>query len=169
MIKTSESMPLTPETRSDRQRTRRTRRFGEVKRNSKTFREGATMVEFAIVAPVFILILLASFEFIRLNMIRNLVQDAAYFAARDSMVPGATASEAEAVAKKVLGFMNTQGAEITINDGNSLSTNSQNISVTITVPIAENSFLIPKFSNGMEFSATATLNTERYSGYYAPE
>ena len=59
-------------------------------------RRGATAVEFALVAQVLFVIVLGAVEFSRLNMIRNLAQDAAYFAARDSMVPGA--SEAETIA-----------------------------------------------------------------------
>lgn len=124
------------------------------------------MVEFAIAAPVFLLILFASFEMIRLNMIRNLIQDAAYFAARDAMVPGATVEEAEAAANQILGYMNTKGAEISINNGQSLNDDSESVTVMITVPISENSFLIPNFSGGLEFTATATMNTERYQGYY---
>lgn len=132
-------------------------------------RRGATAVEFAIVAPVFFLVLFASYEFIRLNMIRNLVQDAAYFAARDAIVPGASSAEAEATANRVLGFMNTQGARITINNGGQLDNNSETVTVSITVPVADNSFLIPKFSTNMEFSAAATMRTERYHGYYHPD
>ena len=54
-------------------------------------RAGATAVEFAIVAPIFFLIMLASFEFSRLNVIRHTADNAAYEAARHAMVPGATA------------------------------------------------------------------------------
>lgn len=132
-------------------------------------RIGATAVEFAIVAPVFLLIVFSCLEFIRLNMIRNLVQDAAYFAARDAMVPGATVEEAEAAANQILATMNTQGADITINDGSGLDDDSGTVTVTITVPVAENSFFIPNFSGGMEFTSTAVMNTERYHGYYDPD
>ena len=129
-------------------------------------RKGATLVEFAIIAPIFFLIVFACIEFIRLNMIRNLVQDAAYFAARDAMVPGATAGEAEARAAEILSFMNTQGAEITINDGDGLDDDSDSVTVTISVPISENSFLVPAYSGDMVLSSTAVMRTERYSGYY---
>ena len=138
-------------------------------RRRKQNRSGAAMVEFAIMAPIFFLIVFASFEFIRLNMIRNLVQDAAYFACRDAIVPGATEEEAAAVANKLLGFMNTKGATVVVNNGNPLNNASEEVTVTITVPVADNSFLIPTFSEGMVFSATATMATERYHGYYHPE
>lgn len=149
-------------------RNRTMNRFIQRRFPTRPNRSGAALVEFAIVAPVLLLILFASIEFIRLSMIRNLVQDAAYFAARDAMVPGATEAEAEASANQILGYMNTQGATITINNGAGLTDDSDSVTVTITVPIAENSFLVPQFSNNMEFSATATMTTERYQGYYNP-
>ncbi|MEE2641387.1 MAG: TadE family protein [Planctomycetota bacterium] len=132
-------------------------------------RQGGAMVELAIMTPVFLLLIFACFEFIRLNMIRNLVQDAAYFAARDAMVPGATVDEAEEAAEQILDYMNTKGAEISINQGGSLNDDSDTVTVTITVPVADNSFLIPNFSNAMEFTSTATMHTERYHGYYEPD
>ena len=64
-------------------------------RNLKLDRTGAALVEFAIVAPIFLLIVFASIEIIQLNMIKKLVQEAAYFSARDAMVPGASIEEAQ--------------------------------------------------------------------------
>lgn len=131
-------------------------------------REGLATLEFALVAPAFFIMIFASIEFSRLSMIRNLTQDAAYFAARHAMVPGATSAEAIDEANRILGFMNTKGAVISINENEELDDDTNLVSVTITVPVAENSFLIPKFTNDIEFSATATMRTERYDGYYDP-
>ena len=132
-------------------------------------RSGVTSVEFAMVAPIFLLLVLISVEFIRLNMIRNLTQDAAYYAARTSMVPGATVEEARAEAERILGFMFTQGAEIEINDGGTMDKDTREVIVDITVPMSENSFLVPKFTGDVVFSGHATIRTERYDGYYDPD
>lgn len=137
------------------------------KRQEKRF--GATAVEFAIVAPVFLMMVFACLEFIRLNMIRNLVQDAAYYAARDAMVPGATTAEATAAAEQILAYMNTQGAVISINGGDGVQEGSESVIVSITVPFAENSLFIPSFSSDMNISSTAEMNTERYSGFFDPD
>ncbi len=131
-------------------------------------RHGATAVEFALVAPIFFLVTFICIEFCRLNMIRNLVQDAAYFAARSAMVPGATSPEAIAEANRILGFMNTEGASVIINEDQPLDDDSTVISVTVTVPASENSLFIPKFTGDIEFSSTATMRTERYDGFYDP-
>ena len=133
-----------------------------------TNREGVTSVEFAMVAPIFFLVVFICIEFCRLNMIRNLTQDAAYFAARDCMVPGATSAEAIETANEILSFMNTQGATVVVNDDEEIDRESREISVRITVPLNENSFLVPKFTGDIEFTAVATMRTERYDGYYDP-
>ncbi len=131
-------------------------------------RQGMTTVEFAFVAPAFFLFVFVSFEFCRLNMIRNLTQDAAYFAARHCMVPGATSPEAIDKANEILGYMNTEGATVIINENEDITDDSDIVSVTVTVPVADNSLLVPKFTGDITFSATATLKTERYDGFYDP-
>ena len=132
-------------------------------------RRGATSVEFAGIAMVLFTLIFTSVEFSRLNLIRNLAQDAAYFAARNSMVPGATADEATAVANEILGYMNTQNASISINNGLGVTTASDEITVTVTVPIADNAFFISSFADNANIVATATMRTERYDGYYNPD
>lgn len=135
-------------------------------------RKGMTTVEFALVGPAFFLVVFASIEFCRLSMIRNLTQDAAYFAARSAMVPGATASEAIAEANRILGYLNTKEATVSINGDDSgnggLDDDTDEIAVTISVPVAANSLLVPKFTGDITFEATAVLRTERYDGYYDP-
>lgn len=137
-------------------------------RNARCDRRGATIVEFALVAPIFLLLIFICFEFCRVNMIRNLVQDAAYFAARHAMVPGATEQEAVDEANRILGLMNTRDAAIVINGGNGLDDDSETVSVSITVPMDKNSLIVPKFTGDMDFSSTATMRTERYDGFYDP-
>ncbi len=70
-----------------RRSTRRQRRQGDS-------RLGVSTVEFAIVANILFIMILTCMEFARMNMVRNLAQDAAYFGARHAIVPGATAAEA---------------------------------------------------------------------------
>ncbi|QDS92319.1 TadE-like protein [Roseimaritima multifibrata] len=127
---------------------------------------GAAIVEFAIVANVMILIVFICIEFTRLNMMRNLTQDAAYFAARTAMVPGGTEADAITEANRVLGIMNTQNATITVNDGGGLTTDSREIHVTVSVPISDNALFVPMFTGDKTLEATASMRTERYDGFY---
>ena len=135
-------------------------------RQRRRSRKGATLIEFAIVAQVMFLIIFTCVEFCRLNMIRNLTQDAAYYAARDAMVHGATVAEAKSVANRILGAMGTRGVTVLINDDDTLDKDSDEINVTVTVPIDENALFLPKFTDQMNFTATATMRTERYDGFY---
>lgn len=129
-------------------------------------RRGAALVEFALVVPVFTLLLFTCFEFARLNMIRNLMQDAAYYASRHCIVPGATEAEALSEAQRLLGSMGTRGAVIVINDGNGLNENSAAVKVRITVPVSQNAFLTSRFTKDIVLTAESTMRTERYDGYF---
>lgn len=129
-------------------------------------RQGATLVEFAFVAPVFFMILFICIEFCRLNMIRNLTQDAAYFATRHCMVPGATTQEAIDEANRILSSLGTRGAVVVINDGAGLDEDSSEVKVQITVPVTENALFAPKFTGNINFSATTKMRTERYDGFF---
>ena len=124
-------------------------------------RRGATTVEFAIAAPVFLLLVFTCIEFCRLNMIRNLAQDAAYFAARECMVPGATVEEAEAVVNRMLGGLGTRGVQITVNGGAGLNDDSERVTVEVRVPIGQNAIVAPKFTKQLEFVAVSNFRTER--------
>jgi Flp pilus assembly protein TadG len=137
------------------------------RRNRRPIRKkGAALVEFALVFPVFILIIFTCIEFARLNMIRNMMQDAAYYAARVCIVPGATEAEAEAEANRFLNSMGTRDAQIIINDGEGLDENSSAVSVQIVVPLASNALLTSKFTGQLVLTTEATMRTERYDGFF---
>lgn len=123
-------------------------------------RQGATAVEFAIVAPIFFILMLASFEFSRLNVIRHTADNAAYEAARHAMVPGATAAEAVAKANSILRTVGTRGARVTITP-TTLGPDVDTINVSIDVPLNQNGWIVPKFTSGRTLTAQSTLRTER--------
>lgn len=149
-------------------RLNKNRRRGPISSQSRrcSDRRGATLVEFALVVPIFIVLLFACLEFARLNMIRNLVQDAAYFACRNCFVPGATEQEAIDEANRILNAMGTAGAAVTINGGAGLSDSDNDITVRISVPMSQNSLIISKFTDQMDMVAECTMKTERYDGFY---
>ncbi len=141
---------------------------GRAGRRRAAKRWGAAVVEFALVANVMILIVFVCIEFTRLNMMRNLIQDAAYFAARTAMVPGGTTADAEAEANRVLAILNTQNAQIVVNDGQPLTDETRNVRVRVTVPISDNALFLPMFTGDKDLEALSTMKTERYDGFYNP-
>jgi Flp pilus assembly protein TadG len=126
----------------------------------KLKRNGATVVEFALVVPIFFLLMVASFEFSRINVIRHTADNAAYEAARHAMVPGATATEAVARANSILRTIGTRGARVTINP-TALGPEVDTISVRVDVPLNQNGWIVPRFSGGRTITAQSTLRTER--------
>jgi len=126
----------------------------------RRLRRGATVVEFAIVAPVFFLLLLFSFEFSRLNVIRHTADNAAYEAARVAMVPGATAAEAVTEANRILNIAGARGATVTV-DPAVLGPDINEVTVAIGVPMAQNGLIIPRFTGSVIMRAESTLKAER--------
>ncbi|MEM8946422.1 MAG: TadE family protein [Planctomycetota bacterium] len=129
-------------------------------RHKRPQRRGATVVEFAIVAPVFFLLLLVSFEFSRLNVIRHTADNAAYEAARIGMVPGATAAEAVAEANRIMNITGARGTRVTVNPAN-LGPDTTQITVTVDVPMDQNGIVTPAFTSGQTMTSQATLRAER--------
>jgi Flp pilus assembly protein TadG len=117
-------------------------------------------VEFAIVAPVFFVFVIAAFEFGRLNVIRHTADNAAYEGARRAMVPGATAAEASSEAERILRTVGARGAKVTINPA-TLGPEVNQVTVTVDVPLSQNGWITPRFTKNSTIRATSTLRTER--------
>jgi Flp pilus assembly protein TadG len=82
-------------------------------------RQGAAMVEMALVLPVFLMVALGIIEFGRAMMVSNMVTNAAREGARTAVVDGSTNSEVQQV---VVDFLVS-----------SLAINSSDVTVTITI------------------------------------
>lgn len=126
-------------------------------------RLGASVVEFAVVANILILMILTCMEFARMNMVRNLAQDAAYYAARYAMVPGASSDEAVAEADRIMSAMVTNGYTV---DVTSLDSEAEDIRVTVSVDLTEVALFAPYFLPSTNISTVAHMRTERYDGFY---
>ena len=123
-------------------------------------RAGAALVEFAVVVPIFFLLVLASFEFGRLNIIRHTADSAAYEAARHAMVPGATAAEAVAKANAILNVVGTRGATVTVTPP-VLGPDVDEVQVAVSIPMDQNGFIAPRFTSGHFMRSQSRFKTER--------
>jgi Flp pilus assembly protein TadG len=130
------------------------------RKRRKQKRNGATVVEFAIVAPIFFLLIVSSLEFGRLNVIRHTADQAAYEAARAAMVPGATANEATQAANSMLAVVGARGAQIAVNPP-VLGPDDTQINVTIDVPLSQNGWITPRFTKNAVIHAVSRLRAER--------
>lgn len=123
-------------------------------------RTGATAVEFALVAPVFFLVLMSMFEFSRLNVLRHTADNAAYEAARVAMIPGASAAEATAEAQRLMNIIGARGTNITVDPG-TITNDTTEVTVSIAIPLDQNGWVVPRFTKGQTLNAQSTLRTER--------
>ena len=123
-------------------------------------RSGAAVVEFAIVAPVFFVFIIAAFEFGRLNVVRHTADNAAYEAARHAMVPGATAQEAIDRASSLMNTVGARDVSVSINPS-VLGPDVDTVRVTVDVPMATNGWIVPKFSSATSMRGMSTMRTER--------
>ena len=135
-------------------------------------RNGASAVEFAVVAPVVFGIIWIAFEFMRMTMIQELADIATYEAAREVMVPGAKISEAHAEADKYLRFLGTRNAVVGVtpfsNDEAQTEINdyTSRIQVTVQIPCRSNVLLLSRFFGDRTITSNTTLTFESYSGFY---
>ena len=151
-------------TRSDARPASSERRRNTARRRKRgDARRGVSAVEFAIVANILFIMILTCMEFARMNMVRNLAQDAAYFGARHAIVPGATADEAIDQAEIVLSSMLTNGYEVTVNE---LDADATEINVSVEVDLTEVALFAPYFLKDTMLHTDATMRTERYDHFY---
>jgi Flp pilus assembly protein TadG len=104
-------------------------------------RRGATAAEFAVVAPLFFLIVLGFIELGRGLMIQHLMTNAARQGCRVAVIEGKTTADINAAVLNVLGGQGIQGdaVSVQVNDAaaNASSANpGDEITVTVSIPTA---------------------------------
>ncbi len=132
-------------------------------RNSSTIdssRSGAYTVEFAFVLPIVFLLFLGGIEFARMYLVRHIVDNASYEAARHVIVPGATADEAIAKANAILQTIKAVGAQVQITP-NLITEDTKSVTVKVTLPCNLNMLGLGRFSSGLNMVSETKLFTER--------
>jgi len=121
---------------------------------------GSVTVETAIVLPVLFMVMFASVDCARLNMIRNTAQNAAYEGARNAITPGAVASDATTVAQKILNGVGVKNYTITVSPTN-ITTSTDTVTVTITVPLKNNSWTAAAAKTNKNLVRSCTMTVEK--------
>ena len=109
----------------------------------------------------------ASLEFSRVNMIRQSVENAVYEGARRGIVPGATAENCRDAAQVVLNSISARDADIDVTPA-TITPNTDEVTVSISVPIDTNSWVIPVFFGGRSVTGSMTLKRERFESSSVP-
>ena len=129
-------------------------------------RRGASAVELAFVAPVFITLVLGIIESSRLGMVSQLLTTAAREGCRVAVIHGMTASDVQARIDAVL-----QGSGISVGPVTPTCPGGYKwdsapggtpITVTITIPYSKVSWLpTPYFLKNAKVTCSATMSSER--------
>jgi Flp pilus assembly protein TadG len=122
-------------------------------------RRGVTLVEFALVSPALFLFIFACFEFAQASMIRNSVGNAAYEGARRIVVPGSTAAQGITAAQSVLANSGVTNSTVTVNPA-TLTDSTSDVTVTVSVSFANNSWTTPWFLGSATMTRSCTLVRE---------
>lgn len=124
---------------------------------------GATVVEFAIVAPLFFLLLFAAMEFAIAGTIRSTANNAAYEAARLIVVPGATNQEGVDEATRIMSIVGVNNLTVNVTPP-VIDKDTSEVTVDIAIPYNQNAYFMPWFMGNVTIQSTYTLNTERSDG-----
>jgi Flp pilus assembly protein TadG len=133
-------------------------------RRERTSRQGATAVEFAVVAPILFLVVLGIFEYGRAFMVQQLLTDAARAGCRLAILPNQSNSTVDTLISSTLTAEGISGTttQITVN-GSGTDVGSANsgdvISVQLSVPITSIT-VVPKGYLSGSLVAQASLRRE---------
>ncbi|WP_345093297.1 TadE/TadG family type IV pilus assembly protein [Bremerella cremea] len=146
--------------------TLRSRHFGLDKRCRlfRLKRSGAAVVEFAIVAPLFFLLIFGMIEYGRMVMVQQVITNASREGARRAVLDGATTAE---VVSAVNGFLDSaavdsSGAQVTLSpDPPENAGFGGAVSVTVRIPFAKVSWLpSPMYLGATTLEAKTTMRRE---------
>lgn len=123
-------------------------------------RSGAATVEFALVASIFFLMVIACVEFARMNTVRHTLANVTYAASRHVIVPGASIAEARAKADAILESVGIVGATITFIP-DTIDEATPFVTTKIEIPCKDNSIGVSVIFGNRTMSSESTLMTER--------
>lgn len=127
-------------------------------------RHGATVVEFALTAPVLVVIVFAAIEFSRANMLLHTAAIAATEGARRGITAGVTAEDCHQAAIDELTTLGINDA-LTMVHPEVITDETEMITVGVRVPInAANSYLVPQFFQEDSFVKVVSITREAKSG-----
>ena len=123
-------------------------------------RRGVTTVEFALAFPLLLVMLFGMLEVLRMSNLRHTADNAAYEAARNVIVPGASAADAKTKANDLLKRTGVKNGKITVNPS-VIGEQTDRVTVKVEIPLVGNSWLPPKLTKARTVTREVTLMTER--------
>ena len=132
-------------------------------RRCRIKRQGAAAVEFALVAPVFFLMVFGMIEFGRMVMVQQVLTNASREGARVAVLDGSTGTATSTSVTTYLQNAGISGATVTINPTEpSTAAYGAPVTVTVKIPFSNVNWLVsPMFAYGtMQLTATTVMRRE---------
>jgi Flp pilus assembly protein TadG len=131
-------------------------------RTCRRHRRGAAAVEFAVVAPIFVLLVFGMIEFGRMVMVQQMLTNAAREGARLGVIEGNTSTDVENRVDEYLAAASITGATVTVTTlPASGDDTGDRISVTVSIPFSQVSWLpTPMYLGGESLASTAIMRAE---------
>ncbi len=127
----------------------------------RSLRRAAAAVEFALIAPVFFLLVIGMIEVGRALMVQQVLINAAREGARQATLPLATDAQVTATVSNYLAAAGIKGSTPTLSPTlASTPASGAPLSLTITVPFAQVAWSPPMLFNGKSLSATVVMIKE---------
>jgi Flp pilus assembly protein TadG len=125
-------------------------------------RRGASAVEFAIVAPIFFLVVLGIIEFGRMAMVQQIITNAAREGARVGVLDNSTFTTVDTKVQQYLSAAAIKGAKVSVTPNPPSSAGFDDpVSVTVAIPFDDVSWLpSPFFIKKTTLSANAVMRRE---------
>jgi Flp pilus assembly protein TadG len=125
-------------------------------------------VEFAVVAPLFFLLVFGMIEFGRMVMVQQIITNASREGARVAVLDGATTADVVNAVDNYMTGVSVDGAQVTIKGPNgdildppSSAGYGEPVAVVVSVPFDQVSWLpSPMFLGGSTMSATTVMRRE---------
>ena len=144
--------------------TRRMRSFKLHKlcRSCRRDRRGAAVVEFALVAPIFFLLVFGMIEYGRMVMVQQILTNASREGARRAVLDGSTTAGVVNSVTSYLQSSSITGATVTVTTSAPVAPDYANgMTVTVTIPFSQVSWLpSPMFLQTYQMSSSTTMRQE---------
>jgi Flp pilus assembly protein TadG len=147
-----------------------TKRFGKARRRTassrpacRDIRRGAAVTEFAIVAPVFFLMVIGFLEFGRALMVQQVLINASRVGARQAITTGATTGEVQSAVEEYTEGVAVPGVDVAISPDPASAAVGTPITVTTSVSFSEVSWMpSPWFLGGKTLTASSRMRKEGF-------
>jgi Flp pilus assembly protein TadG len=131
-------------------------------RSYRRNRRAAAAVEFAVVAPVFLLLVFGMIEYGRMVMVQQVITNASREGARQAVLDGATTSNVTTTVTSYLTSGSISGATVTVSPNPPTSAQyGDPVTVTVSIPFSQVSWLpSPMYLGGKTLTASTVMRRE---------